>query len=102
VVRKRRKNDVFMNFKVGDQEYSCLVDTGYELSMIPYKIVKTVPITPTDPKMYAVSGHEVPIMGEVVLQFTLWSLETFAKLLVSEAIEEMLLGMDWLDSHHCQ
>jgi hypothetical protein len=55
--------------------------------MIPYKVVETASIRLTDQKVYAVSGHEIPIMGEVVLQFTLGSLKTYAKLLVSEAIE---------------
>jgi len=55
----------------------------------------------TSIKLYAANGTEIPVLGAVKLTFEIESHPITADLLVSEAIEELILGIDWLSDHGC-
>jgi predicted aspartyl protease len=87
---------------VVEKKYACLVDTGCELSLIPRKVVPKAQLHPTQQKIYAANWTEVPVLEKIRLQVKLAGLETAATLPVSEAVEEVMLGIDWLTEHECQ
>jgi hypothetical protein len=58
--------------------------------------------SPTQQRVFAANGTEIPILGLIRLRFDLDEIRTAATFLVSEAIEEIMLGIDWLTEHSCQ
>jgi len=92
---------VYLTMSVGSQSVPCLVDTGCELSLAPLKLVKNVTLTKTDQRVFAANGSDIRIVGAVCLQFRLNGHETQADVLVTEDIEEPMLGIDWLIEHQC-
>jgi predicted aspartyl protease len=99
---ERKQAEVYLPISVDGKKYSCLVDTGCQLSLIPRKLVPRAPLHPTQQREFAANGTEIPILGLVRLRFDLGQIRTAATFLVSEAIEEMMLGIDWLTEHSCQ
>jgi predicted aspartyl protease len=99
---ERKQAEVYLPITMDGKRYSCLVDTGCELSLIPRKLVPRASRHPTEQRVFAANGTEMPIFGLVRLRFDLDEIRTAATCLVSEAIEKMMLGIDWLTEHSCQ
>ena len=65
--------------------------------MIPNAKLSTV-----DFKLFAVNSTEISILGSVRLGFTVQRMSLFADLLVSDEVEEIMLGIDWLTENDCK
>ena len=86
--------------QVGTQSVPCLIDTGCELSLVPLKLVSGSTLEPTSQKVYAANESEISILGKTRLHFKLHAqVPTYADVLVTEDIEEPMLGIDWLTKH---
>ena len=70
--------------------------------MLPGKFVRGVQLQPNDVTVYAANGAKIPVKGKVRLRFKLEGIPLEAELLVSDAIEEMMLGIDWLTRYGCR
>ena len=92
---------VYLTMVIGSQSTPCLIDTGCELSLAPLKLVNDVQLTATDQRVYAANGSDIRIRGATRLQFLLNGLKTQADVLVTEDVEEPMLGIDWLVEHQC-
>ena len=94
-------NETYMEIMVSGRKVACLLDTGCERSMLPAKFVPKVPLRPTDVSVYAANGAKIPIKGSVRLRFEVEGMSLEAELLVSDAVDEMMLGIDWLAERGC-
>ena len=93
--------ETYLQIAVAGRKAVCLLDTGCERSMLPKKFVPKVSLKPVEIDVYAANGAKIPIEGSVRLQFQVEDMFLEAELLVSDAIEEMMLGIDWLQEHRC-
>jgi len=64
--------------------------------MLPRQFVPITPLAPTSIRMYAANGTKIPVMGAVTISFEVAGVEVNCRFLVSDAIDEPLLGIDWL------
>ena len=80
-----------------------LLDSGCEISLVPGELVRRVGLSmvPTTRTLGAANSTDVEVKGEVTLPLYLNGrrIETFA--LVSEDVEELMLGAEWLQQHGC-
>jgi hypothetical protein len=53
-------------------------------------------------RIYAANGTEIPLLGSMQLCFTVQGIPLKADLLVTEEVEELMLGIDWLSENRCQ
>ena len=51
--------------------------------------------------MYAANGTSIPVLGSVRISFTVCGIPVSTTFLVSEAVDEPMLGLDWLTENHC-
>lgn len=101
-IKNRYANgDVYLQMQLGNQRVDCLIDTGCEITMIPYRFVNMQYLLPCDQKVFAANGSEIRIQGTARVNFSLNGLPTSADALISEDIELPMLGSDWLHSHNC-
>jgi len=91
-----------MEIIVSGHKAACLLDTGCEKSMLPGKLAYGMQLKPTDLSVHAANGAKIPIKGTVRMQFDLEGMPLEAELLVSDVIDEMMLGIDWLTENACQ
>ena len=74
----------------------CLLDTGCDYSMVPRRLVPDVFLAPVDFDVFTANGARVEILGRAEAQFSVQGIPVKAELLVSDDIQEFMLGHDWL------
>ena len=89
-------NEAYLRVSINGQVYSCLLDTGSEVSLFPESVIGTTTIGKTHGTLKVVNGSEIPVLGEVNLNVKIGSYSTQVVGLVSEHIPEPMLGIDFL------
>ena len=69
--------------------------------MLPRRYVQNADLNLTNIKMYAANGTHIPVMGSVRISFTVGGIPVSTTFLVSEAVDEPKLGLDWLTENQC-
>ena len=90
-----------MKINVAGKARCALLDTGCEHSCIAKKYFKSVRLRQTTEKLFAANGHEISVQGAIEVNFRVGIHETSANLLVSDQLDEMILGSDWLTENKC-
>jgi len=79
---------------LGGHDSTCVLDTGCDHSMLPRRLVRNTPLQPTDIRIFAANGTPIPIMGTLTLRFKVDGVPTHCNFLVSDAVDEPMLGID--------
>ena len=98
------KADVYLRMRLCGRRLKVLIDSGCEVSMVPYDLVKGLPsvhVEPAEEKISAANGTAITVLGEAVLPFKLNGQLIETRVFVSRDIEEPILGSDWLTEHEC-
>jgi len=85
------------------QLYPCLLDSGCELSLAPLELVKAtnqLEIGPTSKSVYVANGTPIRVVGATTIPLVMEGYTAGADVLVSEDIEEVMLGINWLSTHN--
>ena len=96
------QSETYVELDFCGTRHRCLLDTGCEKSLVPRKLIPTAVLSPTELKVYAANGTAIPILGTVRLGFSIISLSSSVDLLVSDCVDEMMLGVDFLTQHNCR
>ena len=73
-----------------------LLDSGCDLTLLPTKFVRGAYIGPTTKRVFAANATEIDLQGEVRVILKIGNLEIPTVALVSDNVEEGLIGYDWL------
>jgi len=65
------------------------------------RLVPNVPLSNIKTRVYAANGTLIPVMGTVTLRFEVADVPVHCKFLVSDAVDEPMLGIDWLTANNC-
>jgi len=98
---RRSGTRTYLKIFVAGRDSTCLLDTGCDLSMLPRRFVPHTPLSPTDIKVYAANGSRIPVMGTVMVRFEVAGVPVHNRFLVSDAVDEPMLGIDWLQANNC-
>ena len=91
----------YLKIFVARRDITCLLDMGCNLSMLPRRFVPQAPLFPTGIKVYAANGSKIPVMGTVLVKFEVAGVPVHSRFLVSDAVDEPMLGIDWLQANEC-
>ena len=94
--------EVYLRAQLGNKLVSCLLDTGSEISLIGKRLIPNEVLEPTKLKLYAANDTMMPILGQVKLKLRLGERDTETEFIVSDNLEEIILGHEWLSQHNCQ
>ena len=86
------------------KKVQCLVNTGCELTLVPKDLVSrftNIEGRPSIRRVWAANNTPIRIEGEVRLLFELDEKCLWTIALVSENVEEVKLGIDWLEVNNC-
>jgi hypothetical protein len=97
-----RPAEIYVNARVEGKDVVCLLDTGCERSLIGRKLVPERLLNMTNTSLFAANGTPIPVIGSLCLEFYIDGIKVTADLLVTEVLEELILGIDWLSSNRCQ
>jgi len=93
---------VYLKIKVNGRAVHCLLDSGCERSVINSRLISDMEIEPSQQRLFAANGTEVPVLGTVKMDLIVHGTRTVLNALVSEAVEDVILGIDWLTAYSVQ
>jgi len=101
VVARSKPAEVYAKASLRGKPLVCLLDSGCDRSIIGHKYVSEMTIRSTKLKLRAANGTDVPILGEVDIDFMIEGHPVRANVAVSDVVEELILGSDWLSETGC-
>src|SRR6267154_2697795 len=94
-------HQTYLTAKIDGVTREFLLDSGCDMSILPRHYVYHHSITPTNKKVRAANGAEIIVLGTVEVDIEIYDNSYLVEALVSEHIDEALLGMDWLKKNDC-
>jgi len=86
----------YLRARVIDNDCVCLLDTGSEVTVLPYSLVKDCQLRPTTQMLKAANGSSIPVLGQVTTTFSTAKYKSKVTGLVTEHVVEAMLGINWL------
>ena len=93
---------VYVKAEFRGQPIKCLLDSGCERSVIGRKCIPGVRLRKSSYTLSAANRTNLPIDGDADIHFVFDGLPVYASVSVSPAIDELLLGSDWLVENRCR
>ena len=75
---------------------------GCEHSIIGQRLILSAIFRATSQCLYAANGTPISLLGQVDKTFRVKAGRIITTLLVSNAFEKLILGVDWLTAHNCR
>jgi len=94
--RTHVRNRVYIRGALWGKACDCLLDTGSVVTLVPVSLVGDVLIRKTNQVLTALNGSDIPLLGELDIMLKIGVRETSSLALVSEHVQEVMLGIDWL------
>jgi hypothetical protein len=91
----------FLPATIFGRERWCLLDSGSEVSVVPSRYVHTDELKPSVQILNAANGTAIRVLGEVDINLELGSQQISVPCLVSEHVDEILLGLSFLEQNAC-
>ena len=95
------QSETYLDIYVHGVKAQCLVDTGCDHSILPRRVVPSAVLGPSSTELYAANGSKIRVMGFMRLLFNVQGLSLHADFLVSDDVDECILGFDWLRRNNC-
>ena len=73
-----------------------MLDTGCDRSVCPRRLCRNAKLLPVTTELYLASGARLEVFGATRLHFEINGRKMFADVLVSDDVDELFLGYDWL------
>ena len=94
--------DVYLALRLNGKVVYGLLDTGYDTSVVSPRVIPDLQLKQTTQKLYSANGTEIALLGEVELTLSMSGQEVTAAVVVSEEVDDLILGIDWLGRHRCR
>ena len=102
VTAGRNGVDVYLALRLNGRGVYGLLDTGCDTSIISRRVIPNELLKPTTQKSFAANGMKIALLVEVELTMTMSGNEVTAAVVVSEEVDDLILGIDWLGRHRCR
>ena len=86
----------FLKLFIKKRAHMCLLDSGCDITVLPANLVAKDEIRPTEQRIQAANGTEIPVLGTTTLHAKIGHTLLLIEGLVSTHIFEPTLGIDWL------
>ena len=93
---------VYLDLGLNGRGIYRLLNTRCHTSVVSRRVILNELLKPTTQKLYAANGTEISLLGEVELTLKLTDFEVTAAVIVSEEVDDLILGIDRLGRHRCR
>ena len=90
---------IYITAYVGGKPVQCLLDSGCERSVISRNVIQNARLTRSRYNLTMANKANLPILGDTTLHFEVDGNQFEANVSVSSAIDDFLLGSDWLETN---
>ena len=92
----------FVRMLFNGRAHRGLVDTGAEVSMAPARFISGIAMVASNRKYLSVANDtQIKVLGEVQTDVKVGNLCLSSKFLITDQIDEITIGSDWLKKHDC-
>ena len=98
---KKIGKTLYLEAAILGKSLHCLVDTGSEVNIVPEKYVVGIDVVNSVKTLEAANGTTIGVTGEVDLEVSIGDKHILTRFIVSDQIDEVILGVDWLQSNNC-
>ena len=95
---RNKSKEAYIELEIERQHCVCLLDTKSDVTLFPEPMVKGYQLRESDIELLAANGTRIPVIGTVTVRAKLGGRTITMYGLVSEHIQEVILGLDWLES----
>jgi len=95
---------VYIIMKLFGKEVPCLVDSGCDTTVVPKTLTdryRRLGVKSSTRSIWAANNTPICVHGETEIPFVLEEHCMWTPVLISEDVEEIMLGIDWLKEHNC-
>ena len=96
------RREAYLEVCMGSRKVLALLDSGCEQSVMGRNLMRKVPLEPTSKTLSTADGTEIPLLGETTIELSVSGYETSVRVVVTEAITELILGIEWLQQNECE
>ena len=93
---------MYLALVLGGRRVYGLLDTGCDTSVVSRRVIPNETLKPTAQKLYAANETEIALIGEVELTLLLTDYEVTEAVVVSDEVDDLILGIAWLERHRCR
>ena len=79
-----------------------LLDTERDTSVVSRRVILDLQLKQTTQKLYAADGTEIALLSEGELTLSMSGQEVTAAVVVSDEVNDLILGIDWLGRQRCR
>ena len=94
--------DVYLALRLNGKVVYGLLYTECDTSVVSRRVISDLQLQQTTQKLYAANGTEIALLGEVELTLSMSGQEVTAAVVVSDEVDDLILGIDWLGRHRCR
>ena len=99
--KNKCRSEAYLEIRLRTRKMCALLDTECDHSVIGRSIIPNAVMQPTNERLYTADGAELPLLGGIKLNFRVQKTWTSVLVVVSEAINDLILGIDWLTENKC-
>ena len=96
------RSETYIDIDIKGRNVSALLDTGCERSVCPLRLCKNQKLVPIHTELFAANNTPIKVVGAARVTFKIRGVPAFADVLVSEQIDEFILGYDFLARNRCE
>ena len=94
-------SETYLDLDIARRRHQALIDSGADRSLIPRRMVPNAILSPCDVELFAANGTKISVLGRMQLNFNVQGLSLSADVLVSEDVDEFMLGYNFLAQNNC-
>ena len=95
------RREAYLEVQLETKKILALLDSGCEQSVIGRNLIRKIPLEPTRRKLSTADGTDVPLFSETTIEFLVSGFQSKCRVVVSEAIDELIHGIEWLQTNQC-
>ena len=95
------RREAYLEIFMGSQKTLALLDSGCEQSVIGRNLIRKIPLKPTNEKLCTADGTDIPLLGETTIELSVSGFRTRCRVVVTDAITELILGIEWMKWNQC-
>jgi transposase InsO family protein len=91
--------EAYLRLRINGEPVDCLLDTGSEATLVPFRIAKDAYIEHTDHTLRAANGTVIPVIGRTTIVGAIGRLPLTIDCFVTRHVGCVILGLSWLKQH---
>jgi len=96
------QSETYVDVTMRGRTFAAMLDTGCGISVCPYRMCKSAKIVPVQTELFAANETPISVLGLTRVYFEIGGVSSHADMLVSDDIQEFLLGFNYLKENNCE